>query len=218
MGKCVIVLGASGLIGSKLLTDLLYNEEFTSVKIFVRKKLYMNHEKLEQIVTNFDKLEQIKNEIIADEVFCCLGSTKSKTPDIETYRKIDVIYPLFFATAALANGAKTYHIVTAMGANAKSGNYYNKLKGEVEDGLRKLSYPNLNIYRPSFLTGDRTENRPLENIMIPIMKVIDHILIGKLKKYRSIDAGIVAKGMINQSNKNKKGIFVLESDQIKELA
>jgi uncharacterized protein YbjT (DUF2867 family) len=218
MGKSVIILGASGLIGSKLLTDLLYDDQFTSIRIFVRKKLYMNHQKLEQIVTNFDELEQIKNEIIADEIFCCLGSTKSKTPDIETYRKIDVTYPLFFARAALANGAKTYHIVTAMGANAKSSNYYSKLKGEVEDGLQKLSYPNLNIYRPSFLTGDRTENRPLENIMIPIMKVIDHLLIGKLKKYRSIDAGIVAKAMINQSNKNKKGIFVLESDQIKELA
>ena len=218
MGKSAIILGASGLIGSKLLTNLLYNEEFTSVKIFVRKKLYMNHEKLVQIVTNFNDLELIKAEIKADEVFCCLGSTKSKTPDIETYRKIDVEYPLFFATAALANDAKAYHIVTAMGANAKSGNYYSKLKGEVENGLKMLSYSNLNIYRPSFLTGDRTENRPLENVMIPIMKVIDRLLVGKLKKYRSIDAGIVAKAMINQSNKNKKGIFVLESDQIKELA
>jgi uncharacterized protein YbjT (DUF2867 family) len=218
MGKKAIILGASGLIGSKLLTGLLDGDQFTSIKIFVRKKLYMNHEKLIQIITDFDHLDVIKKDIVADEVFCCLGSTKSKTPDIKAYRKIDVEYPLYFAKEALINGATSYHIITALGANPKSGSYYNKLKGEVEEQLKILHYPTLNIYQPSFLTGDRTENRPLENIMIPIMKVINNILIGSLKKYQTIDAEEVAKAMINQSNKNKKGIFVLESDKIKELA
>jgi uncharacterized protein YbjT (DUF2867 family) len=218
MGKEVIILGASGLIGSKLLSDLLYDDQFTAIKIFVRKKLYMNHEKLVQIITDFNHLDVIKQEIVADEVFCCLGSTKSKTPDINVYRKIDVEYPIYFAKQALANGAKAYHIVTALGANAKSGNTYNKLKGEVEEQLKVLNYQNINIYQPSFLIGDREENRPLENIMIPIMKVIDKVLIGSLKKYQSIEANVVARAMINQSNKNKKGIFVLESDKIKELA
>jgi hypothetical protein len=218
MGKKAIILGASGLIGSKLLTDILNDPHFELIKVFVRKKLDTNHEKLSQIITDFDHLDVIKHEIVADEVFSCLGSTKNKTPNIAVYRKIDVEYPLYFAKEALANGAKAYHIVTALGANAKSANTYNKLKGEIEQQLKSLSYSSLNIYQPSFLRGDRAENRPLEKVMLPIMKVVDLLLVGPLKKYQSIDAAAVASAMINQSNKNKKGIFVLESDKIKELA
>jgi uncharacterized protein YbjT (DUF2867 family) len=217
MKTSAIVLGASGLIGSHLLTLLLNDPHFDSIKIFVRKLLPIQHPKLIQIITDFEHLELKREEIKADVIFCCLGSTKSKTPDLKHYRKIDHDYPLFFAAEGLKNGLQQFHLVSALGANSKSTNFYTKMKGETEDDLKKLGISCIHLYQPSFLTGNRNESRLLEKAVLVLMKVIDPLLIGSLKKYRSIAAEDVAKAMINESIKNKKGIFVHQSDQIKEL-
>jgi uncharacterized protein YbjT (DUF2867 family) len=216
--KKSILLGASGLIGSELMTLLLENNEYSEVKIFVRKRLPFEHLKLKQIITNFDQLENITSEIDSEVIFCCLGSTKKKTPDLTEYRKIDHDYPLYFAKEGLKNGLKQYHIISSLGANAKSSNFYSKMKGEIENDLKGLEINALYIYQPSFLEGDRKENRPLEKIMLPIMQFINLFLSGSLRKYQSISAKIVAKAMLNESIKNKSGIFVFESDKIKKLA
>jgi uncharacterized protein YbjT (DUF2867 family) len=218
MKKTAIVLGASGLIGSNLLPLLLKNSNFESIKIFVRKTLPVQHPKLLQILTNFEDLETVKNEIKADVIFCCLGSTKSKTPDLKQYRKIDHDYPIYFAEEGLKNGLTEYHLVSALGANSKSSNFYTKMKGETENAIKELDISSLYIYQPSFLKGNRTEKRLGEKIALLVMKLIDPLLMGSLKKYKTIAAEVVAKAMINESIKNKKGIFVLESDKIKELA
>jgi uncharacterized protein YbjT (DUF2867 family) len=218
MGLKVILLGASGLIGSKLLAFLLANDHFEEVTVFVRKELKIKNLKLKQQITDFKNLESLKKTIDANVIFCCLGSTKSKTPDLANYRHIDYDIPLFFAKVGIENITSQYHIVTALGANPNSSNFYSKLKGEIERDLKALNYSSLYIYQPSFLEGDRAENRPLEKIMSPIMKVINFILIGPLKKFQSIAAEDVAKAMVNECIKNKRGIFVVESDKIKELA
>ncbi|MBU0697252.1 MAG: nucleoside-diphosphate sugar epimerase [Bacteroidetes bacterium] len=216
--KKSIILGASGLIGSKLLLILLENENYSEVKIFIRKLLPIEHPNLIQIITDFDHLEMINSEINSHVIFCCLGSTKKKTPDLTEYRKIDHDYPLYFAKQGLKSELIQYHIVSALGANAQSSNFYTKMKGETEDDLKELGIPALYIYQPSFLEGNRKENRPLEKIMMPIMKLVNILLVGGLRKYQSISAKSVAKAMLNESIKNKSGIFVLESDKIKELA
>lgn len=218
MKKSAIILGSSGLIGSNLLTLLLENSNFESVKIFVRKILPIQHQKLIQILTNFEELGAVKNEIKADVIFCCLGSTRKKTPDLQEYRKIDHDYPIYFAEEGLKNGLTEYHLISALGANSNSSNFYTKMKGETEDAIKNLEIPSLYIYQPSFLKGNRTENRLGEKIALIVMKLIDPLLMGSLKKYKTIAAEVVAKAMINESIKNKKGIFVLESDKIKELA
>ena len=217
MNKTAIIIGASGLIGRELLSLLLEQKEFENVKIFVRKSIGIQHNKLTEIITDFTKLQSISGSINGDVIFCCLGSTKSKTPDLNDYRKIDHDYPLFFANEGIKNGLGQFHLVSALGANAKSSNFYTKMKGETEDELKQLSIPSIYIYQPSFLRGNRPENRPLEKVALFIMKLIDPLLVGNLKKYQSINAITVAKAMINESIKNKKGIFVHKSDQIKEL-
>ena len=92
------------------------------------------------------------------------------------------------------------------------------MKGETEEAIKKLGIPSLYIYQPSFLKGDRAEKRTGEKIALAVMKLLDPILIGSLKKYKTIAATVVAKAMLNESIKNKSGIFVIESDKIKELA
>ena len=217
MNKRAIIIGASGLIGKELLTLLLNHQEFESIKVYVRKPLNIQHHKLTEIITDFSNIQELSNSIDGDVILCCLGSTKSKTPNLIDYRKIDHDYPLFFAKEGLKNGLKQFHLISALGADAKSSNFYTKMKGETEDELKQLSIPSIYIYQPSFLSGNRTENRPLEKVVLFVMKLIDPLLVGGLVKYQSINAITVAKAMINESIKNKKGIFVHKSDQIKEL-
>ncbi|MBC7654387.1 MAG: NAD-dependent epimerase/dehydratase family protein, partial [Oligoflexus sp.] len=157
MASKAIILGASGLIGSNLLPFLLKNDGIESVTVFVRKELQNKNDKLKQEITDFKDLEILKSKIDADIIFCCLGSTKSKTPDLAKYRRIDHDIPLFFAQEGLNRGTFQYHVVSALGANSNSSNFYTRMKGEIEKDLKNLNYPSLYIYQPSFLEGDRKE-------------------------------------------------------------
>jgi uncharacterized protein YbjT (DUF2867 family) len=218
MSNKAVIAGASGLIGSKLLNILLQRPFYDEVLILVRKELPLNHKKLVQLVINFDMLEEHSAALSGRAIFCCLGSTKKKTPDLTEYRKIDHDYPLQLAQLGKQNGVKQYHLVSSLGANANASNFYLKMKGETEDDIQKVGLKSLNIYQPSFLTGQRIENRPVERFGNILMKFIDPLLIGTLKKYRSIPAETVARAMFNQSLKNEEGIFVHPSDKIKLLA
>jgi uncharacterized protein YbjT (DUF2867 family) len=213
-----LLLGASGLIGGELLKLLLEDPAFHKVKIVVRKKLSINHDKLEQIVVDFSTIGDHQDKLKVDVVFSCLGSTKKKTPDLKEYYKIDHDYPLLVGKITKDQGAKSFHIVSSLGANNSSSNFYLKMKGETEDDIAKLGFKSFHIYRPSLLTGDRKEKRLLENSGDFLMKIINPLLLGSLKKYRSISGKTVASAMHKQSLIDSTGIFIYPSDKIKELA
>jgi uncharacterized protein YbjT (DUF2867 family) len=156
--------------------------------------------------------------INGDVFFCCLGSTRKRTPDLADYRKVDHDYPVKLAEIAHRNGMQQYHLVSALGADAKSRNFYTKMKGETEDDIKTVGIRTLFVYQPSILLGSRKEKRFWERILKIVMKFIDPLLIGKYKKYRSIPASVVAKAMYNQSLKKHAGIFVYPSDKINELS
>ena len=217
MAKAIIA-GASGLIGRLLLENILQSPVYKDVTILVRNELPIKNPKLKQLVVNFDEPNSYAHEISGHAVFCCLGSTKKKTPDMAVYRKIDHDYPLLLSQLALKNGVEQYHLVSALGANAASSNFYSKMKGEVEADIKQVGLMCLHIYQPSLLTGERNEHRPVERLASAIAKLIDPLLIGGLSKYRSIPAKTVAGAIYKQSLINQEGIFVHPSDQIKQLA
>ncbi|MDB5087857.1 MAG: NADH(P)-binding [Mucilaginibacter sp.] len=218
MAKKAIIAGASGLTGSCLLDILLHQPAYDEVLVLVRKDLPVKHSKLTQMVVDFDKLDDFSVRITGDVLFCCLGSTKKKTPDLKDYRKVDHDYPFHLAQIALKNGISQFHSVSAIGASIKASNFYTKMKGEAENDIINVGLHSLHIYQPSFIAGERKENRPLEKFFIGLMKVIDPILIGKLKKYRSIAAKTIASAMYKQSLKNKTRVHIYSSDKIKELS
>ncbi|KIO75896.1 hypothetical protein TH53_17665 [Pedobacter lusitanus] len=213
-----ILAGASGSIGSCLLQDLLNDNNYTEVLVLVRKNLNIQHPKLNQLVIDFNRLSDYSAEIKGDAVFCCLGTTKSQTPDQKEYRRIDYQYPLDIAWIAQTNGAESYHLVSAMGADKNSSFFYNKTKGEVERDLKDVPFKSIHIYRPSLLDSKRSQQRFGEGMMNRLMHIINPLLIGKWKKYRSIKVEAVAKVMQAQSLNEQKGIFIHQSDQIQALS
>jgi uncharacterized protein YbjT (DUF2867 family) len=213
-----VLLGASGLIGSSLLQQLLESPHYTEVLVLVRKPLNQQHPKLTMLVVDFDKLNDYAEKLKTDVVFCCLGSTRKKTPDPEDYRKIDYQYPLDMGWIAYTNGASQYHLVSSMGANPHSSIFYSRLKGEVERDLKTIPFKSIHIYRPSLLDGARKEQRVGERLMIYAMRLINPLLLGGLKKYRSVKIEKVAAAMLRQSLVDKRGIFIHQSDELQEPA
>jgi uncharacterized protein YbjT (DUF2867 family) len=214
MGYKAIVVGASGLVGSKLLTMLLNHAEYEEVLVVVRKDLGLTHKKLTQLVINFDELSKYEVSLTGHAVFSCLGTTNAQTPDKSQYRKIDHDYPLEIAKLAKKNGVEQFHLVSAVGADSKSTVFYSKLKGELEEDLKSVGLKSLNIYQPSFLYGGRKDRRVVETILIDLFKVIDPLLFGGLKKYRSITADAIANAMCRNSLKIASGTHIHTFDNI----
>jgi len=218
MAKKAIIAGASGLIGGELLNLLLADAVYTEVVALVRQELPLSHKKLVQLLIDFDRLADHASSINGDVIFCCLGTTQKKTPDLNIYRKIDHDYPVQLAQLGVKNGVKQYHFVSAIGADAHASNFYLKTKGEAEHDIEDVGVKSLHIYQPSLLTGNRKEFRLMEKIATVAMKVIDPLLAGKLKKYQSIPAATVARAMYKQSLNQDEGLFIHPSDHIKQLA
>lgn len=216
MGRTAIVLGATGLTGQFLLNSLLENYQYSKVTIFVRSNFKLTHPKLVVHQVDLLKLYDYKEHIKADVVFCCIGTTKAKTPNKDLYQQIDYGIPVAAARICKLNNIPTFIVISAMGANANSKVFYNKTKGQMEQDVFKAEVENVYILRPSLITGDRKELRFFEWIAKQAMYVMNFFLVGNLKKYQSINAEIIAKAMIILDLKGHNN-FIIESDKIKEL-
>jgi uncharacterized protein YbjT (DUF2867 family) len=217
MNKTAIILGATGLTGNLLLQKLINDDNYTSIKLFSRKKIEGLPLKVEQFIGNIIDLESFKSDFTADEVFCCIGTTLKKTPNKEVYRSIDYGIPTKAAKLSKENNIETFMVISALGASSKSALFYNKLKGEMEDSVLTFGIKNTYILQPSYIQGDRTENRPLERLYDVIFPIVNIFLIGNLKKYKIIKATTIADAMQNLAS-IKPTIKRIESDQIKEYA
>ena len=218
MAYKAIIAGATGLIGSSLLTILLNEPTYAEVTVLVRKKTGISHTKLTEIIVDYDNLDDFAGDINGHALFCCIGTTKKKTPDLTDYYKIEHDYPVKLGQLAVKNGVKQYHYVSSIGADKDSAAYYTKYKGQTEYDLQQLNLPSLHIYRPSILVGERKDNRPMEKFATGLLYIINPLLIGSLKKYRSIPAKTVAMAMYKQSINSEEGVFIHPSDQIKQIA
>jgi uncharacterized protein YbjT (DUF2867 family) len=218
MTKTALVVGASGLVGRALVFELLKSKDYLKIIVLVRTDLVLKHPKLEQHIIDFDNLQNYSNIINADDVFCCLGTTYSQTPDKALYRKIDLVYPLTVAQIALQNQASHFIMVSAMGADKNSKIFYNRLKGEAEEAILQLNYPSISIVRPALLLGSRKKIRPVEQLAQYIFMVINPLMIGPLKMGKAIKAEIVARAMLKLAKQSKKGKQIYMNNELFDLA
>ncbi|HNZ43739.1 MAG TPA: NAD(P)H-binding protein [Bacteroidales bacterium] len=212
-----LLIGASGLTGGHCLRLLLNDTFYNEVEIWVRKSTGIKHPKLIEKIIDFNVIETFNNTD-AQHVFCCLGTTIKNAGNQENFHKIDHDYVIAAATIAARSGAEKFLYISSIGADSKSKNFYLRTKGKVEDDLKNIFKNGLVIFRPSMLMGKRQEFRFGEVMSKPIMRVFGFLFIGKLKKYKGIEASTVAEAMVRCAKSEVKGLLIMPSDKIAALA
>lgn len=209
------VIGATGLVGKQLVSQLLENEHFGKVRIFVRRDSGLSHPKLEQLIVDFADEKTWAKKLTGDVLFSALGTTLKQAGSKENQYEVDFTFNLNFAQKAKANGIENYVLVSSIGANSKSALFYTRIKGELDDTVANLGFENLTILRPSYLSGERDEKRWMEELSLPVVGFVTKLI---LKKYRPISGETVAKAMINGVLKPHPEKTIWEADEVFELA
>jgi len=215
--KTAIVFGATGLVGNLLLEELINSGNYKSIRIFVRHSSDVSEPSVEEIITDFSVPESYLSKIKGDDLFICTGTTIRKAGSVANVEKIDRDLPAMVAEAAFKNGVKRIAVVSSIGADTTSKNYYLRIKGEMEENIIKLGFEKTVIVRPSILLGERKEKRAGEIVGKAVMKAIQPVFTGKFRKYRPIHGRDVAKAMITLLEKGE-GKNVFESDELKQIS
>jgi len=211
-----LIVGATGLIGGICLDEVLNDDQYSSVEIWVRNYSGKSHSKLRETLIDFNCLSDLTFTGI-DHVFCCLGTTMHKVKTQNAFAKVDKEYVAELAKFAERSACQKFLVISSIGANKSSKNFYLRTKGEMEGAVISYTIPAIYILRPSMLLGNRKEFRFGEMIGKALMIGCNYLLVGKLKKYRGIYAATVAKAMIKLAKRTDEGVFILESDEIERV-
>ena len=208
------LVGATGLIGSHLLEELLNDPYFDTVRILIRRPLDLNHPKLEKKIVDFHDSDSLLVAVSnSDVLFCAIGSTMKKVKgDKDAYRKIDFDIPVKLARFCKMTGCEKFILVSSAGANSKSMNFYQRLKGETDEAIKEAGLKTVHIMRPSLLLGERKEFRLGENIGKAVMTGLSFLIP---EKYKAIQGKDVAKIMVALSKKNEEGYFIHANSEIR---
>lgn len=209
MSKTAAIIGAGGLVGSQLLNLLLNSDEYSHVIALLRKPLAVEHPKLEQRIVDFALPDSYAFR--ADDVFSCLGTTIAIAKTKENFKSIDYGIPLSVAQKAKEGGSTGFFLVSAMGADAGSGIFYSRVKGELDEAVKKLQFAKTGIFRPSMLLGQRKEFRFGELIGKKIMQGLRFLIPDK---YKGIQAEQVAKAMLHLAISGENGCHVIENGEM----
>jgi uncharacterized protein YbjT (DUF2867 family) len=212
MTTTALMIGASGLVGSQLLSQLLADDRFGKVIALGRRALDTPHAKLETRVIDFSAPESWSSLVQGDVAFSALGTTIKQAKTQDAQRQVDYEYQLAFAKAAAKNGVPTYVLCSAAGANPESGRFYSRIKGELDRDVQTLGFERVRIMRPSLLGGDRKEARAGEKIGSALLGAMN--ALGIARKYREIHGDVVAKAMINAALDPETGTRIFTLDEI----
>ncbi len=210
MSRTAIVIGGSGLTGHELLLALLRDEDYSTVKVLVRKPLELQHPKLRQLTLSFGDENALRNALQGDVVLCCIGTTIKKAGSRAAFREVDRDIPIRCGTIAHQNGVPQFVLMSSVGAHPGSSNFYLRTKGEAEAGLQAIGFSSLSILRPSFLLGKRKEARFGEKVVelfTPLMRLLCR---GAWRKYRPVKAETVAGAMLVMAKRAQPGMHIVE--------
>ena len=216
MRKTALLAGATGLIGSHLLPLLLASERYSKVIVVGRRALPQHHPKLVQVVTELDDLEAHRPKLIADDVYCCLGTTMRQAGSKAAFYQVDYEYVVRLAALASGNFAAQFMVVSSLGADAESGVYYSRVKGEMEAAVRQAPFRAIHIFRPSLLLGERAAlpgqtPRLGERLTGALLALARPLLLGPLRPYRAVPAATVAAAMLRAAEDDGGGVRVHEA-------
>ena len=204
MGNTAVIIGATGAVGKEILKEILGSDFYKRIYILGRNSILRLSEdgRLTKIVIDFENMKFDTSILDDADVFAALGTTIKIAGSKENQRKIDVDYTVNFAK--LCEGkVRSFNVISAIGANSKSKNFYNSLKGELEDKLKEMNLGTLRIFQPSLLISRRDDNRFLEEIFMKVAPIFQFVLKGKTKKYSPIEASLLGKVIVRFATENK---------------
>ena len=209
MKNTAVIIGATGAVGREIVNEILSGEYYNRVYILGRSSISKlpDDSRLEKIIIDFDNIDFDMDILENADVFASLGTTIKTAGSKENQRKIDVDYTVNFAK--LCEGkVRSFNVVSAIGANSKSKNFYNSLKGELEDKLKEMNLRTLRIFQPSLLISKRDDNRFLEEIFMKVAPIFQFVLKGKIKKSSPIEVSLLGKVLVRFATENKgKGTY-----------
>jgi uncharacterized protein YbjT (DUF2867 family) len=214
--KTALVFGSTGLIGGIITELLLKDDNYHEVRVFSRRKIEIEHPKLKVVINDLEDPDKIAEEIMGDDLFCCLGTTMKKAGSKAAFEKVDLHLPVSVARIASENGVSKFLVVSSIGAGSSSMGFYLRTKGKMEEAVTSFPFRYIAVLRPSLLLGDRREVRKGEEVGKFLATVTMPLYRGPLKKYRPIQGATVAKAMIKLANSQKEGIDFFESDEIEK--
>jgi uncharacterized protein YbjT (DUF2867 family) len=205
--KVAMLAGASGFVGGYVLDVLLDAGDFGRVYAITRRPLGRTHPRIANRIVQFDRLEEQLKGLQCHVALCCLGTTIRQAGSQEAFRRVDIDYVLAFARAAKAAGASRFVMVSSVGADSRSRNFYLRVKGEAEEALEGMGFASLDILQPGLLLGMRRAMRPLDLAMSVAMPVLNPLLMGSYEQYRGIPARTVAAAMLGAARSGRRGIY-----------
>ena len=218
VGKVALLAGASGMLGSRVLQQLLSSSDYTRTYALSRRPLAVEHPRLANRIVRYEALEEQLRKLRCDVAFCCLGTTRRQARTPEAFRAVDVDLVCRFARVAQAAGAQRFVLVSSVGASVQARPQYLRMKGEVERALEALQFRALDIFQPSLLLGRRREWRLTEVLGGLAMPLVNPLLQGRWTRWRAIDAGIVAAAMLTAAQSGRHGVCRYTYAGIRALA
>ncbi|HZG41564.1 MAG TPA: oxidoreductase [Longimicrobium sp.] len=200
-----------------MLTLLLEDPAYARVAVLGRRPTGFGHPKLTEHVAPLDRMAEHAGAFAVDDVFCCLGTTLRTAGSREAFSAVDLDAVALGARLAAEQGAARYLVVTSAGAGVRSPFFYSRVKGQAEEAVTALPFRSTVILRPSQLLGERGEWRPVEAVAQRVMAALGPAFVGPLRRYRAIDAAVVARAMVRLARQAPRGVRVVESDEIQDI-
>ncbi len=214
MKKTALLAGATGLVGSALLPLLLASDRYAKVIVVGRRPVATQHPKLVQVVTDLDQLEHERLRLIADDVYCCLGTTIQQAGSQDAFYKVDFLYVVRLAALTAANFAAQFLVVSSLGADVGSHFYYSRVKGEMEAAVHQTPFRAIHVFRPSLLLGERAAPRLGERFGAALLALARPLLRGGWRKYRPVAAAAVAQAMLRAAANEADGVRIHSSETL----
>ena len=209
--RTAIVAGATGLIGRELIQKLILSDQYRLIYLISRRESGLIHPKIKEVLTGFDLIRQLNIAETIDDAFCTLGTTMKQAGSREQFKKVDYQYVLAFADFTKRLGVSKFLVISSMGADPKSGVFYNMVKGMTEEALKEMGFKNLVILRPSLLLGKRSESRFSEKIFGFIMKALNFLISDN---YTAIPGEKVAAFMVKMARTSIDSVSIIKSGEI----
>jgi uncharacterized protein YbjT (DUF2867 family) len=215
--RTTLLLGATGLVGGELLGLLLEDPSWTRVDVLARRPTGRQHPRLREHQAGLDEMRRHAELFAAHTVFCCLGTTIRAAGSQEAFRRVDLDAVAEAAALASSGGARQLLLVTAAGASPTSRIFYNRVKGEAEEAVRRSGVPAVTVLRPSLILGPRATRRPAEALAQRLMAATAPLMVGPLRRLRAVPARAVALALLRAAAEGQQGYRVLENEEILAL-